>query len=326
MKLRHLALLLLLHCIVPVARAAQESRPLLHRYTTTERSYVVNAFWLESTTGIVLIDTLMLKSDASALAAAIRSSGKPLTAVLLTHPHGDHFGGMATLRKAFPKAEYVATRATADAVKPNYERIMRQPWIRAYGDDFERELVIPERIVKDGETIALAGMHFTFHDLGAMEADNNTLIENRETGAIFSGDATVANALFYVGEGHSRHALTQLQALKARFPADAMVYSGHYESMRLGPVVDDNIAQVTYLRAAMRGALSTPAKVTAAGELTEAARAHLVREVAAHLSDHADYGIGPVDAANSVNLPGLEVEIRREIAADHATKPTAETP
>ena len=92
--------------------------PKLNRYATTDQHWSANAYWLESQTGNLLIDALFLRSDVEAMAAAIKSRGKPLAGILLTHPHLDHFGGIAALRRIFGDVPVYATRDTADAVLP----------------------------------------------------------------------------------------------------------------------------------------------------------------------------------------------------------------
>ena len=307
--------------IAPAALPAAEStlsRPRLHRQATTERSWVANACWLESETGVVVVDTLFLKPDVDALIAAIRLTGKPVAGILVTHPHGDHFGGVPRLRDAFGDVPVYATRATADGVARTFKRIVNAPWTRRFGDEFPKTFFTPNHIVASGQTIELAGMHFTFTDLGAMESDDNAVIENSETRAIFSGDATVYAAAYYVGEGHSCGALAGLQALRGSHDASRMLYSGHYAAMRLGTVVDDDIRQVRFLRGLMHDAFAVAANRSENGDLTDAAREVLVEKAAAFLGDHADYGIGPRDYANGVNLPGLEAEIKQELESGKA--------
>ena len=56
----------------------------------------------------VLVDTLLTISQNRALADWIAASGKNLTAIYITHGHGDHFFGIAQLQNLFPNARAVA--------------------------------------------------------------------------------------------------------------------------------------------------------------------------------------------------------------------------
>lgn len=314
--------LLIAAALFPSQQAASaeagQSVPSLHRHATTERGWAANAYWLESDRGVVLVDALFLAPDVDALIATIRATGKPLAGILLTHAHIDHFGGIPRLRKAFGEVPVYATKATADAVKPLFERTRRAQWIKAYGEDFPSEVFVPDRIVAPGDTVEIAGMHFTFRDLGPVETSNNTIIEALEGKRLFTGDATVFATAFYLGEGHSCSALQALQALRAKEDGNQMVYSGHYAAMRLGAVLDDNLGQIRYLRGLMKEVLSKPGNRGPDGALTEPVRARLVAASARHFAGHADYGFGPESFASDVNLPGLEAEIRKELDSGKA--------
>src|SRR5206468_3907351 len=58
----------------------------------------------------VLLDTLMTVEQANALTDWVAAHSKNLTAIYVTHGHGDHFFGAATVLERFPSARFVATR------------------------------------------------------------------------------------------------------------------------------------------------------------------------------------------------------------------------
>ena len=57
----------------------------------------------------VLVDTAITVDQNQKLVDWIAHSGKNLTAIYATHGHGDHFFGVNTIQKKFPKARFVAT-------------------------------------------------------------------------------------------------------------------------------------------------------------------------------------------------------------------------
>jgi glyoxylase-like metal-dependent hydrolase (beta-lactamase superfamily II) len=59
----------------------------------------------------VLVDTLMTSQQVEALGDWVAAHGKNVTAMYVTHGHGDHFFGLAMLLQRFPTARALATPA-----------------------------------------------------------------------------------------------------------------------------------------------------------------------------------------------------------------------
>src|SRR5207237_7766263 len=103
----------------------------------------------------VLVDTFMTVKQANALADWVAAKGKNLTAIYITHGHGDHWFGIGTLLERFPGARAVAT--------PNVVKRMRQQaspeavkiWKARVPDQIPDRLVIAEELV--GNVIDLEG-------------------------------------------------------------------------------------------------------------------------------------------------------------------------
>ena len=92
-------------------------------------------------------------------------SGKNLTAIYVTHGHGDHFFGLASLLERFPRARAVAT--------PEVVRAMHEHLSPAWVENFWRKLFpgqIPDRLLvaeplEAGE-LALAGHKLVAVNIG----------------------------------------------------------------------------------------------------------------------------------------------------------------
>src|ERR1700755_1766997 len=57
----------------------------------------------------VLVDTFLTNEQSQILVDWVGASGRNLTAVYITHGHGDHFFGLASLLERFPQTSAVAT-------------------------------------------------------------------------------------------------------------------------------------------------------------------------------------------------------------------------
>ena len=78
------------------------------------RLMAVNSFIVHGPDGVVVVDGMLTVSDAALVRAAVDRSGAPLAGVLITHPHPDHYAGLAHV-VGLDDVPIVATRAV-DAV------------------------------------------------------------------------------------------------------------------------------------------------------------------------------------------------------------------
>lgn len=280
----------------------------VHRFAATERAYATNAYWLESATGLVLIDALMLNPDAEDLALLLKARQKPLAAIFLTHPHVDHFGGLSVLRRHFPDTPVIATASAAAEVARVHERAFADGWIQSYGADYNKTAVTPDRLVADGDRLVLAGLNFTVHAYGPMEAAENLLIYNKETDAIFGGDTVLNGPLYYLGEGHSATALQGLARIALQFPPNTRVYPGHGDAGFIGAMVEDNASQIRYMRERFIALQQIPQAVLSQGRLSDTARARLAGMFSEHFAGRYSYGVGLATLIR-MNIAGLEQEL-----------------
>src|SRR5262249_61629531 len=68
--------------------------PLIHTCRSSPEGALVNAYLVETRAGVVAVDSHLTVSDSRALRRNVEHLGKPLLAVLLTHSHPDHYGGL----------------------------------------------------------------------------------------------------------------------------------------------------------------------------------------------------------------------------------------
>ena len=70
----------------------------------------VNAYLFSDQQSMIVVDCLRNSEEAGLLANRISSHKKPLTHILVTHGHPDHFLGMNVLKQQFPDARIVVTK------------------------------------------------------------------------------------------------------------------------------------------------------------------------------------------------------------------------
>src|SRR2546429_4451678 len=90
----------------------------------------------------VLVDTFLTTKQSQTQLNWVVASGKNLTAIYVTHAHGDHFFGLAPLLERFPHARAVAT--------PEVVKAMHEQLSPASVDNFWRRLFpgqIPDRLL-----------------------------------------------------------------------------------------------------------------------------------------------------------------------------------
>src|SRR3984957_13281827 len=110
--------------------------------------YDVNSTMISGEKDMIVIDPQFSLSEAHKLAAEILESKKNLTTIYVTHPHPDHFFGLAVLKQAFPNARVVALPATANAIKTAWPA-RQKFWLPTYGNNIPGpEPVVPEALEK----------------------------------------------------------------------------------------------------------------------------------------------------------------------------------
>ena len=175
----------------------------------------------------VLVDTFLTTEQSQILVDWVVASGKNLTAIYITHGHGDHFFGLAPLLERFPHARAVATPEVVEA--------MHEHLSPASIDNFWRRLFpgqIPDRLL-GAEPLAdreleLEGRKLVAVDTGRTDTAHSTCLHVPSIGLIVGGDAVYNGIHPYLGETDRRSRLewiSTLDRLEALNPT--AVIAGH---------------------------------------------------------------------------------------------------
>jgi glyoxylase-like metal-dependent hydrolase (beta-lactamase superfamily II) len=249
----------------------------VHTHACGEGGIFVNAYLIESAGGVVAVDSTLSESESKTLRKEFEAIGKPLLAVLVTHPHPDHVAGITNL-VAGDSPKIVATQSVLDLMR-RLEEPKRKQWGPVYGAEWVARWTYPNTIVKSGDRLTFDGVTYSVLDIGPggdSEANAVWFMDAPKKTAFLS-DLTFNGPHSYVADGHLLAWLANLSRLERLCAGMELVFPGH------GPA-----ARPAELISAQRGYLLTLAghvKELADGRtaLTDAEKKELERRMSEYL-------------------------------------------
>jgi len=194
-------------------------------FTSPEPAFLVNSFIIETQNGVIVVDAQFLVSEARKLKQRIEQVGKPLLAVIVTHPHPDHFNGVGILCENLEVPIY-ATQSTLDDITA-IEARKREFWKQTYGNDYPDFTILPNRMVNSKEDLVIDGVNLVIDDLGAGESSDITVIYVPSQKALIASDLLYHNVHPWLAEGRSKAWVEQIEYVKNTYGATEIVYAGH---------------------------------------------------------------------------------------------------
>lgn len=174
----------------------------------------------------ILVDAQFGKSQAEQLVEKIRTSGKRLISIYISHGDPDYYFGLDTLTAAFPNAKVLASQPTVEHIKRTVEGKLAF-WGPKMGADVPAKTIVPD--VLKGDSLMLEGQKLQVVGLDGKQPERS-FVWIPSIKAVVGGVVVAENIHVWMADTQTpqSHAdwLTTLHAIESLKPKT--VIPGHY--------------------------------------------------------------------------------------------------
>jgi len=165
--------------------------------SVANQGFMNNPAFVVTSDGVVVIDPgSSVQAGRMVLRQIRKLTKKPVTHVLNTHVHGDHWFGNQALHDAYPQAKIMAhpemIRAAHEGAAARWLDIMDR---LTQGFTRDTRAVIPTVPVVESQAFKAGGVEFRIHAPGKAHSGTDIMIEVPAEGVLFLGD-NVMNGRF----------------------------------------------------------------------------------------------------------------------------------
>lgn len=160
----------------------------------------------------ILVDTFLTTDQSQTLLDWVVASDKNLTAIYITHGHGDHFFGLAPLLQRFPQARAVATPEVVEAMHENLSpESIDHFWRRLFPGQIPERLLAAEPL--EGNELELEGQQLVAVNAGPTDTAHSTCLHVPSIGLIVAGDVVYNGIHPFLGETNAQSRLEWISTL-----------------------------------------------------------------------------------------------------------------
>jgi len=202
----------------------------------------VNSYIFSNGKSLIVMDVQRATNEAKKLAEVIKSKKLPLTHILISHGHPDHYIGMDWLHKEFPEAKIVVpTNDIKQDIKGFSTWMESVGWLDAEPTLKPKSAKNPNGFDYENNIHVLSDNTLTLNGGGTLELNTNykasesehpTTVYSKDLNALFMSDFGYNGVHLWMGTGvtneHIANWRAQLEGFKSQYAKlNPKVYPGH---------------------------------------------------------------------------------------------------